>query len=98
MATSAKKRKLRKPLSPKRYGRWVRFDGFTYPLPMPDLEWKCRYNPEALDKGDLLAIASLMNAYFWMITHDTQKKRNYVCSEIQKIIESAAWLKQEGDK
>lgn len=86
--TTKKKRKLRKPT---RNGRVVRFEDFSYPLPAPDLEWKCRNAIVSLDRSDYMVIASILDAYFAMVANDTQKKRNYVCGEMRKIIDAGDW-------
>lgn len=55
----------------------------AWSLPNKGLEWKLRYNPESLTKGEYLSIASILSAY-GQIIFDPKDKRQSVVGAIRK--------------
>ena len=69
-------------------GAYVRVDNqMTFPNPVSDqaanLEWKLRYAPESITRGEQLYAASIVSAYKEIVAAKTQKDRNQCCAAIQ---------------
>jgi hypothetical protein len=47
-----------------------------------DIEWKMRYSPTSISKGEMLIAASVLSAYRELVVHKTHRDRNLVCSAI----------------
>jgi hypothetical protein len=47
-----------------------------------NIEWKMRYSPASISKGEMLMAASVLSAYRELVVHKTQRDRNLVCSVI----------------
>lgn len=54
-----------------------------------DLDWKLRYAPDSITRGDILAAASIIESYVYMIAETTQKKRDLVCRDLRSIVNEA---------
>lgn len=74
-------------------------DGTSWPCPAMKSDesngpaWRVRYTPENLSRGDLLQLASIAEAYGYLLFETTQAQRNYVCREVRRILTTA-----DGDK
>ena len=58
----------------------------TFPNPhnekVNNIEWKMRYAPEKISRGEMLVAASVFSAYRELVVHKNQRDRNQVCSAI----------------
>ncbi len=66
---------------------FVHFDEMTWPAISDDvgnLEYRMRYAQHTLTASDLLACASVMNAYRYLV-FKPQKARNSIVSNIRKL-------------
>lgn len=67
-------------------------DGSTYPRPdlgnddEVSMEWKLRYAPRTLTRGEQLQIAGIISAYNYLVLETTQMKRDLVCGEIRQAL------------
>ena len=69
---------------PRRVGEhWVAFDGMTWPLPDPDLDWRLRYGG-TVSRTDALHAASIVSAYQAMVS-DNREKRARVIQAIRQV-------------
>jgi hypothetical protein len=63
-------------------------DEMTFPNPANEkvshIEWKLRYAPETLTRGEELIAASVFSAYKELVMRKSQKARNMVCTAINK--------------
>jgi len=72
---------------------WLRIvaeDGSTMTWPNPtdprELEWRLRYSPDSITRGDEMALASLVHAYGYLIGLDARTRQR----RVMQIRESAA--------
>ncbi len=68
---------------------YVRVDNqMTFPNPhdekVNNIEWKMRYAPESISRGEMLIAASVFSAYRELVVHKTHWDRNQVCSAINR--------------
>lgn len=60
----------------------------TFPNPhdekVNNIEWKMRYAPETITRGEMLIAASVLSSYRELIVHKNQHDRNQVCSAINR--------------
>ncbi|QFG04924.1 hypothetical protein SEA_NITZEL_77 [Mycobacterium phage Nitzel] len=67
-------------------------DGSSWPRPAMESDeyygvgWKCRYSPESLTREDLLQLASIADAYGYLLLETTQKRRDFVCREARRWV------------
>lgn len=68
-------------------GQYTKVDDMVFPNPhsekMSDLEWRLRYAPDSIGRGDQLYLASIVEAYREIVMRKTVKDRNHVCSAIK---------------
>lgn len=74
---------------------WLRVPGedgsvMTWPNPTDptELEWRLRYSPESITRGDQLAIASVLSAYGYLIGLDARTRQRRVM-QIRRAIKDA---------
>lgn len=67
-------------------------DGSSWPRPAIDADewcgigWRCRYAAESITRNDLLTLASIADAYGFLVCGTTQKRREYVTREIRRTL------------
>lgn len=61
-------------------------DGSSWPTVQDSdkLQWKLRYNPEGITKGDLLVAASILGSYSYLVYYANRAKRELVAKELTK--------------
>lgn len=68
-------------------GQYTKVDDMVFPNPhsekMSDLEWRLRYAPDSIGRGDQLYLASIVDSYREIVIRKTAKDRNHVCSAIK---------------
>lgn len=62
---------------------------WPHPLDPSNLQYRLRYGPP-LGRGELLVVASYLDAYKYLVTGLTQRTRNQRCSEIKATIKGAS--------
>jgi hypothetical protein len=73
-------------------------DGSFWPRPAMESDeyqgvgWKCRYSPESLTREDLLQLASIADAYGYLLLETTQKRRDFVCREARRWVTTAGGM------
>ncbi len=64
-------------------------DGSSWPRPAMESDdrhspaWRARYAEDTLSRSDLLTLASIADAYGYLIAESTREKRDLVCRDIR---------------
>ena len=75
---------------------WVKIsDGSSFPLAAStdpdelDLEWRLRYAPDSIERGDLLHLASIVSSYNYLIYECDRTKRDLVARDMRQAFKEA---------
>jgi hypothetical protein len=66
-------------------------DGSSWPLPQYSLEldalgWRLVHRPDSITDADKRALASVLDAYEYLLVHSTREKRDLVCREARAAL------------
>ena len=75
---------------------WVKLsDGSSFPLALsldPDeygIEWRLRYAPDSITRGDLFHLAAIVSAYNVLIYESNREKRDLVSRDMKQAMNEA---------
>ena len=64
----------------KRFGRYARFEGMTWPLPDRDMADRLTWGTEPLSRNDRLFLSSVMEAYAQLIALPSRTRQARIAS------------------